>query len=182
MLASIFITGAFHEDGLSDSCDGFGGGWTRESILRIMKDSRVGAYGVIGIWLALSLKFFALYSIPEALLSLSIIAGHSVSRFFSGAFIFTHLYVQEDLQSKVKPLARKMSTKDLLISGIGGLAPLLLFWQAKLFLLLIPLALAKWLLGRYYRKHLGGYTGDCLGAAQQIFEIVFYLGICGILS
>jgi len=182
MLSSVWLTGAFHEDGLSDACDGFGGGWTAESILRIMKDSRVGAYGVIGIWLALSLKFFSLYEVPERWIFLTMIAGHSVSRFFAGSYIYSHLYVQEDLQSKVKPLARKMSIRDLLISAAWGLFPLVFFFQLKLFLLLIPLVLAKWLLGRYYQKHLGGYTGDCLGAAQQVFEIVFYLGVCSLLS
>ena len=180
MLSSIWLTGAFHEDGLSDACDGFGGGWTPDNILRIMKDSRVGSYGVVGLWLALSLKLFSLYSIPESMIFYSIVAGHSVSRFFAGSFIYSDLYVQEDLQSKVKPLARRMSGRDLLISSIWGLVPLLLFFRLNVVLLIIPLALAKWLLGRYFRKHLGGYTGDCLGAAQQVFEIIFYLGVCGL--
>ena len=177
MLSSIWLTGAFHEDGLSDACDGFGGGWTAENILDIMKDSRVGAYGVIGLWIALSLKFFSLYSIPESLMVASMIAGHSVSRFFSGSFIYSEQYVQQDLRSKVKPLARRMSGRDLIISAIGGLLPLLLFLRLKVFLVLIPLIIAKWLMGRYFRKHLGGYTGDCLGAGQQVFEIIFYLGV-----
>ncbi|MEN8246958.1 MAG: adenosylcobinamide-GDP ribazoletransferase [Thermodesulfobacteriota bacterium] len=182
MLSSIWLTGAFHEDGLSDACDGFGGGWTPENILRIMKDSRVGSYGVVGLWVALSLKLFSLYSIPEPMIFVSLIAGHSVSRFFAGSFIYSDLYVQEDLQSKVKPLARRMPGRDLVISAIWGLSPLLLFFRLDVFLVIIPLALAKWLLGRYFRKHLGGYTGDCLGAAQQVFEIVFYLGVVSLMS
>ena len=182
MASSIWLTGAFHEDGLSDACDGFGGGWTPENILKIMKDSRVGAFGAIGLWLALSLKLFSLHAIPEPLIFVSIIAGHSVSRFFSGSFIYSDIYVQQDLQSKVKPLARRMTGRDLAMSAVWGLMPLLLYFHARILWVILLLALAKWLLGRYYRKHLGGYTGDCLGAAQQVFEIVFYLGVIGLLS
>lgn len=181
MTSSIWLTGAFHEDGLSDACDGFGGGWAPENILTIMKDSRVGAYGVIGLWLALSLKLFSLHSIPEPFIFVSIIAGHSVSRFFAGSFIYSDLYVQQDLQSKVKPLARRMTGRDLAISAVWGLMPLLFYFRLRLLGVFVPLVLAKWLLGRYYRKRLGGYTGDCLGAAQQGFEILFYLGVSALI-
>ena len=177
MAASIWITGAFHEDGLADFCDGFGGGWTPTDILGIMKDSRIGTFGVIGLGLGLAIKFYALQAIPLAVLPLAMICGHAISRFYAGTFIFSHTYVQKDLESKVKPLARQMSLRSLLISALIAILPLLLFKDIKIFcLFLVPIP-AKWLLGRYMHKHLGGYTGDCLGAAQQIFEVLFYLAI-----
>ena len=60
MLASLLLTGAFHEDGFADVCDGFGGGWTKERILTIMKDSRLGTFGVIGLISILGLKYLSL--------------------------------------------------------------------------------------------------------------------------
>ncbi len=177
MAASIWITGAFHEDGLADFCDGFGGGWTPTDILRIMKDSRIGTFGVIGLGLGLAIKFFSLQAIPLAILPAAMIYGHAISRFYAGAFIFSHTYVRQDLESKVKPLARQMSLTSLLMSGSISILLLLLFGDIKILcLFLVPIP-AKWLLGRYMNKHLGGYTGDCLGAAQQIFEVLIYLTI-----
>jgi len=182
MAASIWITGAFHEDGLADFCDGFGGGWTSTDILRIMKDSRIGTFGVIGLGLGLAIKFLALQAIPLTLLPAAMICGHAISRFYSGTFIFTHAYVRQDLESKVKPLARQMSLTSLLISGLISILPLLLFGDIKILcLFLVPIP-AKWHLGRYMHKYLGGYTGDCLGAAQQIFEVLIYLTIGWIYS
>ncbi len=179
MVASIWITGAFHEDGLADFCDGFGGGWTPTDILRIMKDSRIGTFGLIGLGLGLALKFFSLQAIPSTLIPAAMICGHTISRFYAGTFIFTHVYVRKDLESKVKPLARQMSLTSLFISGFISILPLLMFGDIRIFcLFLVPIP-AKWLLGRYINKHLGGYTGDCLGAAQQIFEILLYLTIVG---
>src|ERR1700694_2498817 len=65
MIAGVFITGAFHEDGFADVCDGFGGGWTKEKILLIMKDSRIGAFGAIGLLAIWSSKFLLLKELPQ---------------------------------------------------------------------------------------------------------------------
>ena len=98
IIASVLLTGAFHEDGFTDVCDSFGGGYGKEKILTIMKDSRIGAYGVIGAILLLLLKFTSLKHIAENNLELmifSIVAAHSVSRFFSGMMIYTHEYITD---------------------------------------------------------------------------------------
>ena len=174
MIATILTTGAFHEDGFADSCDGFGGGWEKMQALNIMKDSRIGTYGAVGIGLMLALKFFALNAIAPQILPWLLIAGHSLSRFASTTLIYTYQYVREDALSKAKPLARKMSTGELLAAALFGLLPLLLLAWCYWFLL-IPVIIAIWLLGRYFVRRIGGYTGDCLGAAQQVTEVVFYL-------
>lgn len=183
MIASIWITGAFHEDGFADVCDGFGGGWTKQKILKIMKDSQVGAFGAIGLILILGLKFMLLYHIMgltlfnEWVLIKVMLAGHAVSRFTAATFIFTHEYSREDATSKVKPVSKNIRVNELIVAGIFGLLPLFLFDRIALIvpLLLIPVYLAKWLLGRYFQKWIEGYTGDCLGATQQVTEVVFYL-------
>lgn len=182
MIASVWVTGAFHEDGFADVCDGFGGGWTKLKILEIMKDSRIGAYGMVGTVLLLMLKFIALKSLllqeNQWLLAATIIvSGHSLSRFIASTMIFTHDYAREDAQSKVKPVSKNVSWIELLLSAFFGLLPLLLFENVLVYLTLIPVYLAKWLLGRYFQKWIEGYTGDCLGATQQVTEVVFYLSL-----
>lgn len=176
-VVSILLTGAFHEDGLADVCDGFGGGWTKTKILDIMKDSRVGTFGLVGLGLSLAIKFAALSEIPVTLIVPVIISGHAISRLTSVSLIYTDEYAREDLLSKSKPLAIKMSHADYLVATLFGLAPLLLMPTYWIFLSIIPLVLVKLYLGSYFNKWIGGYTGDCLGAVQQIAEVIYYLSI-----
>src|SRR5574343_1168687 len=81
MAATIYATGAFHEDGLADTVDGLGGGWDKLRILEIMKDSRVGSYGVIAMGLALVGKFALLTALDRATVPLALLAAHVLSRF-----------------------------------------------------------------------------------------------------
>ncbi len=180
MVASLLLTGAMHEDGLADFCDGFGGGWTKERILEIMKDSRLGTYGAIGLWTALSLKWLSLSEIPLGKLYWVVIAGHSLSRFFSASFLFTHEYVGRGATSKAGALCNRMSKPGFAFIALTGLLPLLLFRDAAVFLSLIPLVLLHWGLGSLWKKKIGGFTGDCLGAAQQLSEVAFYLFVLGL--
>lgn len=193
ILLSILLTGGLHEDGLADVCDGFGGGWNKEKILSIMKDSYVGTYGIIGLCFVFLFKFYLLselffattdhnlLSIANCQLSIVcyplfiIIAAHSISRFVAVTFMYTHNYVRENEESKSKNVSQKMSTVSLIVASLFGIIPLFLFNNILVFLILIPLTLTKWLLARYFTKWIGGYTGDCLGATQQISEIVFYV-------
>jgi adenosylcobinamide-GDP ribazoletransferase len=175
MLTGVLLTGAFHEDGFADVCDGFGGGWTKEKILEIMKDSRVGAYGVIGLFFLLLLKYEILLAIsPENLPIIFIVSG-ALSRFVAITFVFTHTYARSDESSKSKPVAAKISDANLVLAGAFGILPLLLLKNPLYFLILFPLIIFKYLLGRYFQKWIGGFTGDCLGATQQLAEIICYL-------
>lgn len=175
MASTIWLTGAFHEDGFADICDGFGGGWTKDKILTIMKDSRLGTYGTVGLILLLALKFFALHELPNETIILSIISGHALSRFFATTLTYSHPYVQDIEKSKVKPSTVGITLKDVTISGIFGLLPLLLFQTPWVFVTLITCYLSKWKLGNFFTKWIGGHTGDCAGAVQQVTEVVFYL-------
>lgn len=183
LAAGVLLTGAFHEDGFADVCDGFGGGWTSTRILEIMKDSRVGAYGVIGVVLLFALKIFASIALMELDLWFcikSIILAHVLSRFIPVTIMYTHAYAREDASSKVKPIAKKLSIKDFVISAIW-LIPVFLWFQSWLMLLvLIPAYLMKIYLAAYFKKWIGGYTGDCLGATQQIIYVITILFALGI--
>jgi adenosylcobinamide-GDP ribazoletransferase len=173
MVCSILLTGGFHEDGLADACDGFGGGWTKERILEIMKDSRIGAFGAMGLIIGLLLKYTCLSTLPLRVIPLVLVAGHSLSRWVALSFLYSHEYVREE--GKAKPLASQMSWGALLFAGCWGVLPLLFFGHLWVLLLILPLFVVKWALGLYFQRWIGGYTGDCLGAAQQVLEIVFYL-------
>ncbi|AXT19684.1 adenosylcobinamide-GDP ribazoletransferase [Flavobacteriaceae bacterium AU392] len=175
MVTSVYTTGAFHEDGFADVCDGFGGGWTKEKILLIMKDSTLGTYGVIGLGLLLAIKFSALREIPIHYIPLAIISGHSLSRFIATMLIYTHPYVRDTNDSKAKPAAKDVSLNIVIISGLFGIVPLLFFKTPLLFLTLVPMYLSKVYLGAKFKKWLGGQTGDCAGAVQQLSEVIFYL-------
>ncbi|WP_103072232.1 adenosylcobinamide-GDP ribazoletransferase [Aquimarina sediminis] len=177
MAATIYITGAFHEDGFADVCDGFGGGWTKEKILLIMKDSRLGTYGTIGLVLLLAIKFASLRETEISYIPLVLISGHSLSRFIATTLIYTHPYVRDTDDSKAKPAAKSMSIYSLLISGVLGIAPLLFFKNPWIFITLIPMYLSKIFLGVKFKKWIGGQTGDCAGAVQQLSEVIFYLSM-----
>lgn len=180
MVSTIIATGAFHEDGLADVCDGFGGGWTKDDILRIMKDSRVGAFGVIGLILTLGLKFLSLFYIDPLHIPFVLITGHALSRFVASTLLFTLEYVREDALSKAKPAANAMSWESFIIGAVVGIAPLFIFRNYYVFSVLIPLFLARVYLASYFKKWIGGQTGDCAGATQQICEVIFYLSFIAI--
>lgn len=177
MAATLLATGAFHEDGLADSIDGFGGGWTKEQVLAIMKDSRIGSYGAIGIGMALLVKFQSLAVLPAPTLFAALIAGHSVSRFAATTLIFALDYARTDDRSKSKPLATRMGKGELVVATLCGLAPCALLPAPQLMVALPLVVLVTLLAGRYFVRRIGGYTGDCLGATQQLTELAFYLGL-----
>ncbi|SIT09464.1 cobalamin-5'-phosphate synthase [Chryseobacterium ureilyticum] len=180
MIGSVLLTGAFHEDGFTDMCDSFGGGYGKEKILTIMKDSRVGAYGTIGIILLFALKFFSIQAlgIVDLWKTLAIvILAHTVSRFISGTMIYTHQYVTDIDVSKSKPLANKpLDGMALIIGFISVLISFALIPDWRLIGAFVLAYLGKICMGWYFKKHIGGYTGDCLGAVQQVCEVLFYLG------
>jgi adenosylcobinamide-GDP ribazoletransferase len=191
LAASAVVTGALHEDGFADACDGFGGGATPDRVLAIMKDSRIGAYGAIGLVLLLGLKWAALAALPVALLPLVVIAAHSMSRWCAVGLIWRLTYVRDDAESKSKPFAGRLSGSAWALSGvigIAGFASVVFAWTrssggpyisalgAALGGGAVAASLAALLAVTYFRRRIGGYTGDCLGAVQQLAELAFLLG------
>ena len=174
MVATLLLTGAFHEDGLSDAVDGLGGGWEKEQVLTIMTDSRVGSYGAIAIVLALLIKFQALSHLSAAMIPLALVAGHALSRFCATLVIATQSYVKPE--GKAKPLATQITPGELLVAAVFGLLPLVLL-DIRLLSALVPVTLVWFWFSAKIRSRIGGYTGDCLGAMQQLTEVAFYLGL-----
>ncbi|MFZ2988103.1 adenosylcobinamide-GDP ribazoletransferase [Ideonella sp.] len=183
MAASVLLTGAFHEDGWADSCDGFGGAHEPAKVLAIMKDSRVGSYATVGVVLVLCLKFQLLLSLLQShldagrsagLLLAMVLASHSLSR-WAALWVMARLsYVREDALSKSKPIAQGIATGPLCAAAGLACLPLLAVgvWG-------VLAAAAAWgvaaLAVVYLRRRLGGYVGDALGATQQLAELAVLL-------
>lgn len=191
MAATVLVTGAFHEDGFADVCDGFGGGTTREQVLEIMKDSRVGAFGAIGIALMLLVKFAALLSLAEGghaeLTAWIMVAGHALSRAAPVALIRTMTYARAGENAKAGPVAESISRTGTVVAAAFGVLPLFamawVFDNGWLFALgVLPVALATLIAALGFRRRIGGYTGDCLGATQQVTEVVFYVFAVALLA
>ena len=173
MIAAVLLTGALHEDGFADTCDGLGGGWTPEERLRIMKDSRIGTYGALGLVFLVLLKFYALLQIETEILPWVWFAGHALSRFVSISQLRFASYVQDAAKSKSGTMT-EFSGVDLFVNCTFGLLPLF-FIGNQVWVALPAVALVWWLLIIYYKQKLGGVTGDSLGATQQLSEVVFFL-------
>lgn len=176
MISTVLLTGAFHEDGFADVCDGFGGGWTKPHVLAIMRDSRVGAFGAIGVALLLGLKAVALARVPVCLMIGTLVAGHAVSRWAAVTLMATEDYVREENDAKAKPVAGRPGLGSLALATLFGLTPLL-FVPAGTWWAVGAVLLTRGGLGWWFRYRIGGYTGDCLGATQQVGEVVFYLAV-----
>ena len=174
MITGLLVTGCLHEDGFADVCDGMGGGWTKEKILVIMKDSRIGAYGAIGLIAILATKFLLLKELP--FLIPAIVAAHSVSRLMPVLVMKTGVYASDPDRSKTAPLAGpSVSPASMAVAILLALAPFLLLpWHFSA--VILPALAVTYGMYRWFFKWIGGYTGDCLGAIQQVSEITVYLG------
>ena len=179
LVATLILTGAFHEDGFADVCDGFGGGYSKERVLEIMRDSRVGAFGAIGVVVMLGLKWQAVAALPVTMGAAVLFAGHAVSRAAAVSLMTVLPYVREEA-GKAKPLATELSGGRLVVALACGLAPLALL-PARCAWSVAGVAAAWLLLARWFNRRIGGYTGDCLGGAQQVTEGVFYLSVTALL-
>jgi adenosylcobinamide-GDP ribazoletransferase len=193
MAATAWLTGAFHEDGLADTCDGLGGSVSRERALEIMKDSRLGSYGALGLGLTLAVKASALVGLAQAspwMAAVAFIAGHAVSRTASVALLRWLPYAGDPEHAKARPLAQRIGSAGLGVSVLwscAATAMAVIVAGAALGPAVVPSVGSAWLVGaaaaaaaavvcaRWFRRRLGGVTGDTLGATQQWAETAFYL-------
>ena len=188
-IATVLLTGGFHEDGLADVADGLGSSVGRDRALDTMKDSRIGAYGAMALVLALTTKvallaLFNAYS-GTALLA-ALVGGHVWSRFCPLVLVRLLPHVGDTATSKSKPLADQISRRALGVAFLWCFMPLALvgYVQAAPFLIagMLTSVVALVWMGRMFQRRLQGFTGDCLGATQQVCEIAFYLGAAAALA
>lgn len=181
---SIVVTGALHEDGLADTADGFGGGRSVEKRLAIMKDSRIGAYGTLALAFGVALRVTALAEMPLWSGAAALIAAHAAARITPAFAMNALLYAGDTAAMKVSYTDAPVSANDIrlaLIVVVCALVPLafISILSVTSGLLLgagLATAIALWA-----RRLIGGYTGDVLGAIEQMFEIGFLLGVAVII-
>lgn len=186
--ATVLLTGGFHEDGLADLADGLGGSRTRERALEIMKDSRVGAFGAMALVLALAAKVALLALLGDSTLTgadatracLLVWLAHVLSRGAPLYIVARLVHVGDAAGSKSKPLAEQISRRSLWVGFLWcflALASAALQLDAlTLIASTCALLLALASMARLLARRLQGFTGDGLGATQQVCEIAFYLG------
>jgi len=175
IIAAIYFTGAIHEDGWSDMVDGFGGGWDKEKILEIMRDSCIGSFGATALVVLLLARFFTLIEIDLRLVPLALIAGHALSRLCATCVLGSLDYARGD--GKAKAFNNRLGGGELTFAALTGLLPLLFIPPQQVIPgLVLALAATLWL-ARLFKRQIGGYTGDCIGAVQQLSEVAFYCGL-----
>ena len=172
----VLITGGFHEDGLADAADGFGGGWSKERILEIMRDSRIGSFGALAISLSLLARYSLLSSLRIDKFSTYIIVAHVLCRWTTLPLsFFMH---PARAQGQGAGVAQRTSAWSLVF---GTLIALTICYFVMHLAFWVPLAAAvvvTLLTALYYQGQIGGITGDCFGATNQLTEISIYL--CGV--
>ncbi|CAH2604001.1 Adenosylcobinamide-GDP ribazoletransferase [Rhodovastum atsumiense] len=169
----VLLTGALQEDGFADVCDGFGGGATRERVLAIMQDSCVGSYGMAGLVVMVGLRWQAMAALPGAILPATVLAAQAASRAWAVALMAVLPYARGE-GSRARPVVGRKSAPRLALAAATGLAPFLLGVPLPALgaAALVWLGCVLWFGGR-----IGGYTGDCVGATQQVTELAILLAV-----
>ncbi|MEM7781083.1 MAG: adenosylcobinamide-GDP ribazoletransferase [Pseudomonadota bacterium] len=176
--ATLLATGAFHEDGLADLFDGLGA-YTKERMLEVMRDSRLGTFGAVALFVVLGLKVASLSSLPMIVVLAALPLAHGLSRMSAVVVIATSRYSR--LEGTAKPVAKGISRSALAVGSLTSIAALAAFgvWVSAELALgsLVGLVVGHVFTRLLFERRLGGYTGDCLGAVQQMSELGVYIAI-----
>jgi adenosylcobinamide-GDP ribazoletransferase len=174
LLILIVITGALHLDGIADLLDGLAGGKDRDGILRIMKDSRVGAMGVVGLVMLLLLKYLCLFNLPLELKSAGLIFMPAAGRWVQVVLAVSCRYLRGPEGTGAVFLEHASERELLIASGSLIAVALALFGLQGIFLIFL-LGITAMLLIKYFEIRLGGVTGDVLGASSELIEVLALL-------
>jgi adenosylcobinamide-GDP ribazoletransferase len=178
LLLLVILTGALHLDGLADTLDGLASGKAPAERLRIMKDHRAGTFGVVGLILILGLKFLALTSLPENAVGRSLLLALILSRGSMVQLAYRAPYARQEGGLGL-PFKENLKKREMVIATITSLALSLLFlrlWGAMLWL---ALGIFTLFFEAFFKKKIGGITGDILGAANETNEVLALILICG---
>ena len=173
LIYSTLITNGFHEDGLADSIDGFGGGWTREQTLTIMRDSRIGTFGALALIFLVLLKYNLLSMLEWPRFWRWFLFANAASRWSSLPLCMWLSYARPEGQGKL--VARRVSWPAAIVGTLTIGAASLVFAPRTAIVGVTVACTVALLTGLYYRHRLGGITGDCLGATNQLTELALYL-------
>jgi len=182
LVVSLLLTGALHEDGLADTADAFGGGATRERCLEIMKDSRIGTYGTLALIMTLALKGTALAQIDPISAARVLIAGYAGARLAAVLALAILPYAGGEI-AKVSRTPSRMTVGEIVIAAVSATIVGFCSLDAMVFVVATLVALAAaaavtWMA----RRKIGGYTGDVLGAVEQVYETTFLIVAAAIVT
>ena len=169
-----FLTRGLHLDGFADTMDGLGSGGPREKILEVMRDSRIGAFGVIGLILLIGAKYLALDQIPSASIPYTLILMAVMGRNAMVLVCYRSPYARSS-EGLAKPFAENLSAREVLISSALAFGIAFLFMGFKGIAIFLAIGLFSLGYRRFFLKKLGGVTGDVLGAANEMVELLCLL-------
>jgi adenosylcobinamide-GDP ribazoletransferase len=170
----VIVTGGLHEDGLADAADGFGGGWTKDRVLTIMRDSNIGSFGALAIGCSLLARFVFLTSLSAGNFYGVLLAGQVLGRWAMLPLAYWLQPARND-QGQGARVARKTSTTSLVVATAFMAALVSLARGLGAVTVIVVASGVAALSGAYYRHRIGGITGDCLGATGQVTECAVYL-------
>ncbi len=180
MLASVLLTGGIHEDGLADSADGLLGGTTPARRLEIMKDSRLGSFGALALWFALSAKWILLCELLDAGLFLACRAAflaHFLGRAAAVGMLHLQPHVGND-PGRARPFCERLPRPRLVAALLPPVAGCLLLFPLTAVPILACVTLVVFGAAGFFQKRIGGITGDCLGATVLITELAVLAMAC----
>lgn len=170
----VVITGGLHEDALADAADGFGGGWGKDQILNIMRDSRVGSFGALAIAIALLARFVFLSNIPPQRFDSYLVASQVTCRWTALPLAF-FLPPDREQSGQGARVAGQITTFSLVTGTLLTVVIVGVALGAKALWVVLAAVVITAASGAYYHRRIGGVTGDCLGATNQITEVAIYL-------
>jgi adenosylcobinamide-GDP ribazoletransferase len=173
----ILITSGLHEDGLADTADGFGGGWNREQVLTILRDSRIGSFGALALVVSVLARFLLLSTLPVNRFTAFIVSAHVLCRWTTLPLSYFLAPAREG-DGQGARIAQKISLASLLLGTLLSFAIVFYFMRIEFWIPVFVTLVITALSGLYYSRRIGGVTGDCFGATNQLTEIAIYF--CGV--
>jgi len=173
----VLISSGLHEDGLADTADGFGGGWNREQVLTILRDSRIGSFGALALVLSVLARFLLLSNLPVNRFTAFIVSAHVLCRWTTLPLSY-FLAPARESDGQGARIAQKLSPASLLIGTLSSFATVFYFMRTEFWIPVLVALVITVLSGLYYSRRIGGVTGDCFGATNQLTEIAVYF--CGV--
>ncbi len=175
----VLATGALHEDALADAGDAFGGGSDRKQVLAILRDSRIGSFGALTLVLSLLARFLLLSVLPVNHFANFVISAHVLCR-WSTLPLGLFLRPAREGDGQGMRIAQRISPGSLLVGTLLSLAIVLYLMRTQFWIPALVTVSITALSGFYYFRRIGGVTGDCFGATNQLTEIAVYF--CGVWS
>jgi adenosylcobinamide-GDP ribazoletransferase len=174
------LTGAFHEDAVADFCDAFGGGWTKDDVLRILKDSRVGSFGALGLMLAVAMRGGGMFSLSGEWLIASTMASAALGRWCI-LWVKRFLMPVPDREGLSRDFGYRVGAVDLLFGTtmlLPGIAWMAILDPMRVVIATTTMIVASALFSWYVHRRIGGVTGDCLGCSCYIGQVLSLLIFC----